>query len=393
MKVFEDDLVPARQERLLAALADAPFDAFIAVSAANVAQATGYRSVAAELHPGHPLRAVVTPDRTVLVGPCADSGPAIHGGVASDDYIPYGRFYFTSPDGHPASQMADRHADIGEALAEGLRRAGVRGGRIGVDLQSGGDAVAAVVAAAVPGADVVDASPWALEVRSRKLPAEIARLREAARLAENGIDAALAAAAPGMTERQLAAIVSTTMVQGGATPRFVVVTAGDRSALADAHPTDRPWQPGELLRFDVGCTVDGYWSDMARTAVLGEPDALQASRYAALLAGEQAELDLLRPGVPASAVFEEAMRTVTEQGLRPYRRQHCGHGIGSEVYEPPIVNQAFDTPLEAGMTFCLETPYYELGWGGMMVEDTVVVTETGHERLTVSDRSLRVVAT
>lgn len=103
--------------------------------------------------------------------------------------------------------------------------------------------------------------------------------------------------------------------------------------------------------------------------MLGEPDALQAGRYEALLAGEQAELDALRPGIEASAILDLAVRTVEQRGVAPYRRQHCGHGIGSDVYEPPIVNGSSATPLAEGMTFCLETPFYQLGWGGIMVED------------------------
>lgn len=388
---FDDDIVAARVARLQAALADAPFDAFVAVSGANVLQATGYRSVAAELHAGHPLRAVVTADRVVLVCPAADGGPALHGGIAPDDVVPYGRFYFTSFDGHPAADLADRHPDVDAALVEALRRAGVGAGPVGLDLGPGGPGLAAVVAGALPGAVTVDGTAWALDVRARKLPQEVDRLRAAAQLTEQGIDAALDVAGEGSTEREIAAIVAGTIVAGGGQPKFVVVTTGDRSALADAHASDRPWAPGELLRFDIGCTLDGYWSDMARTAVLGEPTALQQRRYDALLAGEQAELDQIRPGMAANAVFDLAMAVVVEHGLEPYRRQHCGHGIGTDVYEPPIINPAHDTLIEAGMTFCLETPYYEMGWGGMMVEDTIVVTEDGHERFTVSDRSLRVV--
>ncbi|MEE8599944.1 M24 family metallopeptidase [Euzebya tangerina] len=390
MMVFDDDLVQSRRDRLLEAVEAAPFDAFVAVSNANVAHASGYRSVAAEIFGRQALRAVVTPDRVVVVGLCADGGPALEAGIVPDDFVPYGRFYFTSHEGHPASEFADQHADVDDALAEALRRAGVLGGRLGVDDSAGVD-LRGTLQAVAPDADVTSASDWAYAVRAKKLPAEIARLREAARLAESGIDAALDVAEEGMTEREIAAVVADTMVAGGGHPRFIVATAGERSALADAHVSDRPWKGGELLRFDVGCTIDGYWSDMARTAVLGEPDATQVSRYDALLAGEQAELDRIRPGVPARELFDIAMDTVRRRGLPGYRRHHCGHGIGSEVYEPPIVSPDFDTEVEAGMTFCLETPYYEMEWGGMMVEDTIVVTEDGYERLTVSDRSLRVV--
>jgi Xaa-Pro aminopeptidase len=74
-----------------------------------------------------------------------------------------------------------------------------------------------------------------------------------------------------------------------------------------------------------------------------------------------------------------------------YRRQHCGHGIGLSIYEPPVIAPDVDAALEDGMTFCFETPYYELGWGGMMVEDTVVITEDGIEMLCSGRRDLLVV--
>jgi Xaa-Pro aminopeptidase len=90
-------------------------------------------------------------------------------------------------------------------------------------------------------------------------------------------------------------------------------------------------------------------------------------------------------------VFDAAVREVQERGLTPYRRHHAGHAIGLSVYEQPVVGPGEPTELRPGMVFCLETPYYELGWGGMMVEDTGVVTDTGFELFTSINRSLRVV--
>jgi Xaa-Pro aminopeptidase len=90
-------------------------------------------------------------------------------------------------------------------------------------------------------------------------------------------------------------------------------------------------------------------------------------------------------------LFQTAVAAVECAGLRPYRRHHCGHAIGSEVYEPPIISPTADDELVPGMVFCVETPYYELGWGGMMVEDTIVVTDSGRDLLTTADRSLRVI--
>lgn len=378
-------------DRVRAALAEAPFDVFVAGSPANVAHVTGYRSVAGELFRAHQMAAVVTPDDVVLVCPVADAAPAADAGVATDAMVSFGRFYFELADGSALSAPpVDQHTDVAAALATAVARV-VPAARLGVDIEGLGASWPAVEEALPAGAEVVDASAWAKGLRACKLPEEVELLRLAAALAEEGIDRAILKAGPGITERELAAEVAQAMVAGGGSPRFVVVTSGPRSALADASPTDRALAKGDLLRFDVGCVLHGYWSDIGRTAVVGEPDAVQQRRYDAILAGEQAQLDLVRPGVTARELFDVAVETVEAHGLAPYRRHHCGHGIGREVYEPPIIAPSYDTPLEPGMTFCFETPFYELGWGGMMVEDTLVVTEDGCQMLSSSDRSLRVV--
>jgi Xaa-Pro aminopeptidase len=124
---------------------------------------------------------------------------------------------------------------------------------------------------------------------------------------------------------------------------------------------------------------------------VGEASPTQKRLYDAIFAGEEEQLQRIRPGMAASEVFDIAITEVERHGLFPYRRHHCGHGIGLDVYEPPIVAPGVSQEIEAGMVFCLETPYYEIGWGGMMVEDTIVVTEDGHRMFNVSDRSLRVI--
>lgn len=374
-----DDLAASTLGRLRAELAQSRYDRLVLGHPANVAYATGYRSVAADIFRAHRMAALVGAETLLLVVPAADGAAASEAMAGADCVFPYGRFFFESRDGsHP--EMADRHATFEEALTAAL---GVAGGLIGFD--------DALDPAGLPGT-WEPAGGWMSGVRALKTPPEVERLAEAARLAEAGIDGALAAAAPGVTERQLKRIVASTMAAGGGYPRFVVVTAGERSALSDARATTRPLLVGDLVRFDVGCTFEGYWSDVGRTAVVGEPDAEQERRYAAILAGEDAQLAAARPGLTAGELFRVAVDAVEGRGLRPYRRHHCGHGIGIEVYESPAVSPGVDTPLREGMVLCLETPFYQLGWGGMMVEDTIVVTGDGHHRLTGSDRSLRVIA-
>jgi Xaa-Pro aminopeptidase len=367
---------------LLGALSSAPFDLLALAEPENVAYATGYRSVAGDIFPAHRMAALVGPDLLAVVAPAADGGALTE---HVPDHEPFGRFFFEGD----RLGLADRHGSFVEALAAAAARLRL-GGRVGVDDAMGEDARSALRAS---GVEVTSAGSWLRSVRAVKLPGEILRLGEAARLAEEGIAAAMESARPGISERDLAAIVATTMAAGGGIPRFVVVTAGERSALADARATTRTLRPGDLVRFDVGCTVDGYWSDVGRTAVVGSPDRLQAARYEAILAGEAAQLAEIRPGVTAAGLFDVAVGAVEGAGLRPYRRHHCGHGIGLAVYEPPIVSPGEDSAVLPGMVMCLETPFYELGWGGMMVEDTVLVTADGHQKLTTSQRALREVGT
>ena len=369
---------------LRASLAESPFDWLALADPSNIAYSTGYRSVGGDLFAGHRMVALVSDEGAFLVGSASDAGPATEAAVPPDRYEPFGTFYFES-EASPIAAMAGRHASLEEALDALAARAGVTG-TIGVDGRLGDGA-------GLLGARgrVADAAGWISRLRRRKLPEEVDILQRAARLAEDAVDAAIAAAGVGVTERELAATVATTMAAGGGVPRFLVVTSGIRSALADARATNRALGPGDLLRFDVGCTVDGYWSDIGRTAVMGEPDGLSSSRYAAILSGEEAQLEAAAPGVTAGELFRIAVDRVEAAGLKPYRRHHCGHGIGLDVYEQPSVADGDDTPLERGMVFCFETPFYDLDAGGMMVEDAVVITEDGCRVLTVSDRSLRVV--
>ena len=370
-----------------AALGESSYDWLVLGTPENVYYTTGYRSVAADLFAAHRMLALVSVERTIVVAGASDGAAALESGLAADDYVPFGTFFFESVDGSaPESKMSDRWPTFEEAVAHALTLASFEG-RVGLDVAG------AAVAPLLTGqhVDVSDATEWIYELRARKLPSEIDRLRRAAMLAEAGIDRAIEVAGVGVSEAELADVVTSTMAAGGGFPRFAVVTSGPRSALSDARPTQRALEPGDLLRFDVGCTVDGYWSDIGRTAVVGPPSGLQTSRYDAILAGEQSQLDMLGPGVIAEALFEVAVDTVEGHGLEPYRRQHCGHAIGLEVYERPVVAPGWSTALKPGMVFCLETPYYEIGWGGMMIEDAVVVTDDGYEMLTTSDRSLRII--
>lgn len=98
----------------------------------------------------------------------------------------------------------------------------------------------------------------------------------------------------------------------------------------------------------------------------------------------------MKPGVKAKQLYEITVQTTRESGLPQFKRTHCGHGIGLEMYDPPVLRETTEIPVEAGMVFCVEAPYYELGLGGIQVEDTVVVTPTGVEYLSPATKPLQI---
>jgi Xaa-Pro dipeptidase len=235
---------------------------------------------------------------------------------------------------------------------------------------------------ALTGAELVEAEPIIRRARAVKTEREIELLRAAATLTETAANSAFSRAEPGVTERELALAYRAEVTAGGGIALASSWTSGRRSALPNGQAGDRPVRSGEQLRFDGGCRFELYCADIARTTAVGEPTLLLDQRYGSVLAGLEAAIAAVRPGATGGDIFQSAVGAVREAGMPGYERSHCGHGIGIENYDEPLIAAGVDTEIEAGMVLCLETPYYELGWGGVQVEDTIVVTDEGVERIT-----------
>jgi Xaa-Pro dipeptidase len=229
------------------------------------------------------------------------------------------------------------------------------------------------------------------EIRAIKTPEELARLERSSAIIEKGIAAAMGVIREGITEIDIWQTVFKTVIAEGALPGLPALGAGHRSALSNALATDYRVRPGDLIRFDVGCIFKGYHSDTARIAVLGSANDKQRTYHEAVRIGEEEALGIVCPGVRASEIFDRAVEAVRASGIPHYQRNHVGHGIGIEVYEPPLLAPASDFILEEGMILNVETPYYELGFGGVQVEDTIVITENGYRSLTKCNRELHVI--
>jgi Xaa-Pro aminopeptidase len=287
---------------------------------------------------------------------------------------------------------AERHPGPAEALAAAVRDAGLAKGKIAIDEEGLHAGVRAKAAELLPGASFVDASALFRKIRMVKTAPEIDRLRRAQAACESGIKAVAAMAKAGVTEREMVAAYSTAVVQSGARVTFALIKIGRNAGLGQLPPSSTRLAQGQHVWFDVGAQVDGYHADLARVVVLGEPTKKQRDYYTAALRGEDHAFAVTRPGMPANRLFEETVSAVRAAGIPHYRRHHVGHGIGAEVYDPPVLNAATSTPIEAGMVINVETPYYELGWGGIHVEDPYVVGADGkNEWLTTMSREMIIV--
>jgi Xaa-Pro dipeptidase len=269
------------------------------------------------------------------------------------------------------------------ALAvDGLGAVGGMLGRVAVS-----DFMPALHVMGLRGVGVVDqalAGPILRELRMRKDAAEIEQLR-AAGAAIDRVHARVGEwLRPGRTEAEVGADIAAAIVEEGhASADFVIVGSGPNSASPHHSVSDRVVEPGDVVVVDIGGPLpSGYCSDSTRTYAVGsprEPDV--AAAYAALRAAQQASVDAVRPDATCQDV-DRAGRAVLEQaGLAEHFIHRTGHGIGLDVHEEPYIVEGNDLVLEAGMAFSVEPGVYLAGRWGARIEDIVVVTNTGAERL------------
>ena len=239
------------------------------------------------------------------------------------------------------------------------------------------------------GYKLINGTELFMQARLVKHPDEIAGVEASARCAAESLMAALAQFQPGMTEHRIGELYNIELAKRGAKPYFCTVTSQLRAAFSDTvNDNKRPIVDGDMIRFDFGCILNGYCSDLGRLAVVGKPSEKITSYYKALVAGLDAAIAAAKPGITAGELFDTAMAAVKANGIPHYRRHHTGHGIGLECYDYPTINHGNETQIVENMTFNMETPYYELGWGGMMIEDTFVMTADGVRMLDNTTRDI-----
>lgn len=239
----------------------------------------------------------------------------------------------------------------------------------------------------VPYADELDALRW---IKDSK---ELSLLKHAAAIASESLSEVIPLIKPGVREMELAAELEYRMrKKGGDAAAFqTIIASGPRSALPHGVASDKKIMPGEFLIIDYGVVYKGYCSDETCTFVVGTPTKRQKHIYATVKKAHDASVGALIPGKHLTAIDAAARRYIEKQGYGKYFNHGTGHGIGLCVHEAPVVSFRSKATAQKGMVFTIEPGVYMPAWGGVRIEDTVVVTEKGCERITISDKNFRCV--
>jgi Xaa-Pro aminopeptidase len=247
--------------------------------------------------------------------------------------------------------------------------------------------------AELPGSRLLLASAALRGMRMRKSPAEVAALREAGAAIDRVHARVPGWLVPGRTEREAGADIAEAIVaEGHARTDFVIVGSGPNAASPHHELSDRVLRPGDVVVVDIGGRMpSGYCSDCTRTYAIGEPPAGFTEYYAVLKDAQEAACAAVRPGVSAESIDAAAREPITAAGYGASFFHRTGHGIGLEPHEDPYIVAGNAEPLERGMAFSVEPGIYP-GPHGARIEDIVVCTDEGGERVNTNTRELIVVA-
>lgn len=228
------------------------------------------------------------------------------------------------------------------------------------------------------------------KLRQIKTKNEIDCLRQAEAIGDMAFEKILNMIRPGMSELDIQAELEYQMMKGGAsgTSFDTIVASGVHSSMPHAIPTNRKVEFGDFITMDFGCRYQGYCSDMTRTIVLGKANEKQKEIYQLVLKANRVTESLLHPGMICREVDKIARDIITDGGYGEYFGHGLGHSVGLEIHESPACNTRDTTVLAPNMIMTVEPGIYLPAFGGVRIEDMVVITEKGYENLSHSAKEL-----
>ncbi len=240
----------------------------------------------------------------------------------------------------------------------------------------------------IPDGVLVPAAGMVEDLRMIKGQDEITQITDSARLADEAFTHILNYLEPGRTEIEISLKMEYFMRKGGAKKISfdTIVASGVRGAMPHGVASEKQLQAGDLVTMDFGCEFNDYCSDITRTVCLGAPTEMQEHIYQIVLEAHDAGVNSIRQGVKASDVDQAARSIIEKYHFGENFRHSTGHGVGLIVHENPVISSKDGTILQAGMVITVEPGVYLPGWGGVRIEDMVLVEEKGARLLTNAPR-------
>ena len=222
------------------------------------------------------------------------------------------------------------------------------------------------------------------KLRMMKDKEEIIKIKKAAQITTESLKDVFEIIKPGMRELDIASELAYTMRKKGALKEAfeTIVVSGKRSSLPHGKPSEKKIDEGELITIDMGANYQNYNSDITRTIIMGTENQKQKILFSIVLEAQKAALEFLKPGVRCKEVDSAARDIIVNKGYGEYFGHGLGHGVGLDIHELPQVSFSDDTVLLPGMVITIEPGIYLPEVGGVRIEDSVLITETGYEILT-----------
>ena len=238
--------------------------------------------------------------------------------------------------------------------------------------------------------ELVPATELLWTLRAVKDQAELDCMIQAQRIAEKALADILGEIRPGVTEKEIAALLLYKMLHYGAEDKSFdpIVVSGANGSLPHGVPSEKPIQAGEFVTMDFGCKFGGYCSDMTRTVAVGHVTEEMETVYNTVLKAQLAGIAAAKAGVTGAAVDGAARRVIADAGYGPYFGHSFGHSVGVEIHENPNATPSNSKPLPAGVVISAEPGIYLPGKLGVRIEDVIVITEQGCQDITLAPKEL-----
>jgi len=229
------------------------------------------------------------------------------------------------------------------------------------------------------------------KLRMIKTAAEIATIKQAAAIGDQALANILPLVKAGISERELAIELDYQMAKLGSEELSfaTILLFGERSALPHGIPSNRKLKQGDLILIDFGAVVNGYRSDMTRTFIFGQASDKQRHIYQLVQEAQQAAINKLTVGVSGQALYQQSANVLLNSDYKEYAGEGLGHGVGLQLHEQPFLGPDCQTTIEQGCVITIEPGIYIPGWGGVRIEDDVVLTAQGLEIITQAPKALQ----